>query len=351
MSKFIQSVKKRIIAFAVVAAVVAAAGCWWYVSYYTRTPEYSIRMVQEAVSQHDKEQLYKYVDVSHVLETASDAMLDGLVQAMVPATGDTREAVSSLTKMFKAPVIMSLQSAVDNYVEQGTWIDKNVDERSMAAAVDADMIVNRIGLPNISFQKLESVAVDFDNGTAVAKVQVRQTEADEDFTLDVELVETDSGIWQVYEITNFKDFIERLQSLRQKHVKAYLEESASLMEQHDTVIAAAEQEIAGLLANGSLGSNATRSQVKAVLENKLIPDWQARKAELEAMEVPDAAGSLHRLRLKICDARIEAAASYAKWMDDKKAATIRASDNSLRMARTLEKDAELLTKQVNAHVR
>ena len=244
--------------------------------------EYSIRMVQEAVSQHDKEKLYQYVDVSHMLETASDAMLDGLVQAMVPATGDTREAVSSLTKMFKSPVIMSLQSAVDNYVEQGTWIDKNVDERSMAAAVDADMIVNRIGLPNISFQKLESVAVDFDNGTAVAKVQVRQTEADEDFTLDVELVETDSGIWQVYEITNFKDFIERLQSLRQKHVKAYLEESASLMEQHDAVIAAAEQEIGELLSKGSLGSNVTRSQIKEVLETKSIPDWQARKAELEA---------------------------------------------------------------------
>lgn len=351
MSKFIQSLKKRVIAFAVVAVVVAVAGGWWYISYYTKTPEYSIRMVQEAVSQHDKEQLYKYVDVSHVLETASDAMLDGLVQAMVPATGDTREAVSGLTKMFKAPVMVSLQSAVDNYVEQGTWIDQNVDERSMAAAVDADMIVNRIGLPNISFQKLESVAVDFDNGTAMAKVQVRQTEAEEDFTLDVELVETESGIWQVYEITNFKDFIESLQSLRQRHVKAYLEESASLMEQHDAVIAAAETEIGELLAKGSLGSNATRSQIKEVLETKSIPDWQARKAELEAMEVPEAAGSLHRLRLKVCDARIEAAASYAKWMDDKTAATIRASDNSLRMAKTLEREAELLTKQVNAHVR
>ena len=351
MNRFMQSLKKRVIAFALVAVVIAAAGGWWYVSYYTRTPEYSIKMVQEAVSQHDKEKLYKYVDVNHMLDTASDAMLDGLVQAMVPATGDTKEAVSSLTKMFKAPVIMSLQSAVDNYVAQGTWIDENVDERSMAAVVDADMIVNRIGLPNISFQKLESVAVDFDNGTAVAKVQVRQTEAGEDYTLDVELVETDSGIWRVYEITNFKDFIENLQSLRQKHVKAYLDESASLMAQHDAVIAEAEQEIAGLLAGGSLGSNVTRGQIKAVLETKAIPDWQARKAELEAMEVPDAAGSLHRLRLKICDARIEAAANYAKWMEDKKAATIRASDSSLRMAKTLEKDAELLTKQVNAHVR
>lgn len=68
------------------------------------------------------------------------------------------------------------------------------------------------------------------------------------------------------------------------------------------------------------------------------------------MSVPEAAGSLHRLRLKICDARIDAAANYARWMDDKKAATIRASDSSLRMAKTLEKEAELLTRQVNAHV-
>ena len=40
-----------------------------------------------------------------------------------------------------------------------------------------------------------------------------------------------------------------------------------------------------------------------------------------------------------------------EWMDDKKAATIRASDNSMKIAKTLEKDAELLTKQVNAHVK
>lgn len=351
MRKFIQSFKKRVIAFAVVAAVIAVAGGWWYTGYYTRTPEYAIKMVQEAVTGHDKEKLYRYVDVNHMLDTASDAMLDGLVQAMVPATGDTREAVSSLTRMFKAPVLMSLQTAVDNYVEQGTWISRSADEKSIADSVDADVIVSRIGLPDIEFQKLESMAVDFDNGTAVAKVRVLQTEAGEEYTLDVELIETEGGSWQVYEITNFKDFIENLQSMRQKQVKAYLEESASLMAQHDAVIGEAEQEIAALWADGSLGSNATRSEVKAVLESRIIPDWQARKAELEAMSVPEAAGSLHRLRLKICDARIEAAASYAKWMDDKKAATIRASDNSLRMAKTLEKEAELLTKQVNAHVK
>ena len=42
MNRFMQSLKKRVIAFALVAVVIAAAGGWWYVSYYTRTPEYSI---------------------------------------------------------------------------------------------------------------------------------------------------------------------------------------------------------------------------------------------------------------------------------------------------------------------
>ena len=122
------------------------------------------------------------------------------------------------------------------------------------------------------------------------------------------------------------------------------------MAQHDAVIAESQQEITAILAGGTLGNDSIRSQVKQVSEEQVV-DWQSRKAELEAMEVPDAAGSLHRLRLKICDARIEAAANYAKWMDDKKAATIRASDNSMKIAKTLEKDAELLTKQVNAHVK
>ena len=122
------------------------------------------------------------------------------------------------------------------------------------------------------------------------------------------------------------------------------------MAQHDAVIAESQQKITAILAGGTLGNDSIRSQVKQVSEEQ-VADWQSRRAELEAMEVPDAAGSLHRLRLKICDARIEAATNYAKWMDDKKAATIRASDNSMKIAKTLEKDAELLTKQVNAHVK
>ena len=350
MNGFMQSIKKRLIALGVVLVLLAAAGGYWYVDIYTKTPEYTLKMVQEAVSDHNKEKLDKYVAVDHLLDTASDDMLDGLIQAMVPATGDTREAVSNLSRMFKTPVVTSLRAAVMNYVEYGSWTNQKSDDNSVNSLVDADMIVNRIGLPSIEFQKLDSMAVDKEEGTALAKVRVLQTDSNEEFVLDVELCQQQDGLWQVYEIVNFKDFIEKLQNIRQQQVKAYLEESSQLMAQHDAVIAESQQRITAILAGGTLGNDSIRGQVKRVSEEQ-VADWQSRKAELEAMEVPDAAGSLHRLRLKICDARIEAAANYAKWMDDKKAATIRASDNSMKIAKTLEKDAELLTKQVNAHVK
>lgn len=349
MNGFMQSIKKRLMALIVVLVLLAGAGGYWYVEIYTETPEYTLKMVQEAIEKHDKSKLEKYVAVDHLLDTASDDMLEGLIQAMVPATGDTREAVSNLSRMFKTPVVTSLRTAVMNYVEYGAWTSKENNDNTANGLVDADMIVNRIGLPSIQFLKLDSMAVDKEEGTALAKVRVLQTDSQEEFVLDVELYQQPDGLWQVYEIVNFKNFVETLQDIRQKQVKVYLEESAQLMAQHDAYIVESQQKITETLAGGSLGNDSVRSQIKKLTEEQ-IADWQSRKAELEEMSVPDAAGSLHRLRLKICDARIEAAMNYAKWMDDKKAATIRASDNSMKIARTLEKEAELLTKQVNAHV-
>lgn len=349
MNGFMQSVKKLFVALGVVFVLLAAIGGYWYLEIYTKTPEYTLKMVQEAVENHDREKLEKYVATDHLLDAASDDMLEGLIQVLVPATGDTREAVSNLSRMFKNPVVTSLRSALDNYIAYGSWTNQPNDNEGIASPVDADMIVHRIGLPSIQFQKLDSMAVDKEQGTALAKVRVLQVDTNEELVLDVELCQQQDGLWQIYEIVNFKDFIEKLQDLRQKQVKAYLEESAQLMAQHDAIIAECQQRITAALAEGSLGNDSIRTKIKGIAEEQ-VADWQARKAELESMSVPEAAGSLHRLRLKICDARIKAAENYAKWMLDKKAATIRTSDNSAKMAKTLEKEADLLAKQVNSHV-
>ena len=349
MGSFVRSVKYRLIAVIAVAVVAAIGGIWWYAAYYTNTPEYALKMVGEAIENHDKSKLEKYVDFEHLLDVSSDALLDGLVEANIPAVGATKEAVSSFSRMFKMPVVMSLRMAIDNYVEYGQWSKTGQNERM--SAVDADMIVEKSGIGATAFRRLDSVAVDSESGTALAKVRVFQEEANEEYVLDVELVKHDDGPWQIYEITNFKDFIGVVHDSRRQHVKLYLEQSLAIMTRHDERAAALEEKVTNVLAGGSLGNNDTRNSLKKLMESEVVPEWQARKNELEDMKVPAAAGTLHRLRIKICDLHIDYANGYAKWMEDKNAATIRSADSSLKQAKTLEKEAELLTRQVNSHIK
>lgn len=349
MSSFAQSVKYRLFAILAVAVVAVIGGVWWYAAYYTNTPEYTIKMIQECIENHDKDKIKKYIDFDHLLDTSSDALLEGLVDASIPAVGEAKDAVSSFSRMFKAPVIMSLQMAIDNYIENGQWAKSNSAEGM--GTIDADMVLQKSGLGATSFRKLDSMAVDSDNGTAVAKVRVFQDEANEEFILDVEFVKNDDGGWQLYEITNLKDFITMVNNSRRDNVKRYLDQSSTIMSNHDAKIMSLEQEVSRVLNGGSLGNTDTRKELRNIMEDKVVPEWQGRKSELEAMSVPPAAGTLHRLRIKICDLHIEYAKGYAKWMDDKNASTIRTADAALKQARTLEKEAELLTKQVNSHIK
>ncbi|ORU00754.1 hypothetical protein D081_0736 [Anaerovibrio sp. JC8] len=349
MSSFARSVKYRLLAILAVVLVAAAGGAWWYATYYTNTPEYALKMIQECVENHDKDKIRKYIDFEHLLDTSSDALLEGLVDANIPAVGDAKDAVSSFTRMFKAPVSMSLQMAIDNYVEYGQWTKTGNSEG--AGGIDADMVVQKSGIGSTSFRGLDSMAVDGDNGTAVAKVRVFQEEANEEFILDMEFVKKDNGGWQLYEITNLKDFITMVNHSRRDHVKVYLEQSAAIMTKHDAKVMSLEQDASNILGSGSLGSDDTRKALKKLMLDGVVPEWQARKGELEDMNVPAAAGSLHRLRIKICDLHIDYAQGYAKWMDDKNASTIRTADASLKQAKTLEKEAELLTRQVNSHIK
>ena len=147
-------------------------------------------------------------------------------------------------------------------------------------------------------------------------------------------------------IENYRDYVVMLAKARRSKVDAYLTETASIVAQHETAMREAETQRAEILSAGTLGSSATRQALKDLMEQTILPDWQARKAELEATGVPEAATALHRLRLRICDLYIGYAEGYAAWMSDKKAATIRDAEQKLKQAKTLEQEEKFLTKRI-----
>ena len=151
---------------------------------------------------------------------------------------------------------------------------------------------------------------------------------DGEFVLKAQMIRTASGLWQVKEITNFRDFITLIMKARQTQLKTYLEATDAILARHEANVKSADRKLVETLHRGSLGDTATRQAMKKIVQEEILPDWKQREAEL--------------LQRRICEARIRYAEAYAEWLDTKSAATIHQANELLKEATTLENEAAIL---------
>lgn len=343
-------IRMKLFLAAALLLLAAILGGVWYFSFYTKTPDYSIRMIQTAIEKHDLAQFQKYVDVDHLLDTSCDALMEGIIDSERPMSDEARVAMSGFTKMFKAPLVTSFKGAVNQYIVSGTWGGDASKEADQGIPIDSDVVLSKSGLKDTSFRKIDYIAVDKEAGTAVAAVRVFQQDAASEFVLEVQFVQAGNGVWRASEITNFHEFIVFVMKARQVQLQKYVEDTTAIMERHDQVADANDRKVTEILSSGSLGNRETRAALKLLMQEAVIPDWTERRTELEDVDVPAAAQTLQKVRLRICDLHIAYAEGYAAWMDDKQAVTIRNADTKLKAAKTLEHEAVILMAQIKSGI-
>ena len=323
-----------------------ALGCgYWYAQIYTKTPDYALQKIEQALEKHDYKTFEHYVDMDALLDKSYDDLMEGLMDAEQPLSSEAKFTVGNFTQMLKAPLITSFKQAVELYVSTGSW---GQESEEGSQGFEAAQVLEKTGLSQSSFRKVDSIAKDKDAGTAIAKVRIFQQEANEEFVLDVQFTEQQDGTWMVTEVSNFHEFVLFLTKARKAQLVQYADTTAEIISRHDAAMVQAQEQFNNLLSRGALGSDETRKALKNFMEDTIKADWQQRKSELEAVTVPAAAHTLHHLRLKICDLHIAYAAGYSAWMTDKKAATIREADRQLKQAKTLEQEEKFLARRVGA---
>lgn len=338
----------KLYAFLAVLLLILAGGSYCYVHFYMKTPDYALQQIQASLEDHDTEKFQRYVDLEDLLDTSYDDFMSGILEVEQPLSPEVKATVGDLTQMLKAPLLTSFKAAVLDYVRTGDWnADAAEGDDRGIQAMDSAQVLEKSGLRESAFRKVDSLARDKEAGTAVAKVRIFQAEANEEFVLDVQFTEQADGSWRVTEITNFHEFIVFVAKSRQEQLSQYADTTAEIIARHDASMMQAQEKMSSLLSRGSLGNKDTREALKAFMEDTIRKDWQQRKDELEAVPVPAAAQTLHKLRLKICDLHIAYATGYSAWMTDKKAATIREADRQLKQAKTLEQEEKFLTRRVS----
>lgn len=330
----------------VILVLIVGLGGFWYLRFHQQTPERTISEIRTSLEKHDMKTFEHYVDVDGVLNSSYDGFMEGLIDTEIVMPDDAKTAMGDIVRMMKDPILASFKSAIEQYVSTGKWTED--EGKDPARIAEASELLSRSGLTKTEFRNVESVNRTQDKNIAIANIIVYQQEAGSEFTFETVLARNDDGLWRVTEIRNFRDFITMVGQARRTQLEKYMLTTAAIIEKHDRTVREAELKYGDILSSGSLGNQETRDAIKRLMTDVIQKDWEERKHELFVAEVPEAAQSLHHLRLRICDMHIEYAKGYAQWMTDKKASTIRDADARLKEAKTLEQEASVLTRRMDA---
>ncbi len=340
--------KLKIFIAVLLVAIIAIGGGFAYVNFHMKTPEYTLNAVKDAVENHDMDEFNKYVDVDNLVSGVADNMMNGIISAQGNLPEDAKATMNSLATMFKAPLIASLNSGLNTYVKTGSWQSGELTQDSQGATINSDMILEQAGLSNLTFEGIDSITVDEENKTAEAGIKAMQSEINQEFVFNVTLEQQTDGYWKIVSVNNFADFMKVLEDGRRQYIKKYLEETSMMILDKEKALADSEASLNATLNMGALGNDSTRNDLKATIENDILPQLNDLQSSLQAVEVPKAAETLHNLRLKACETKIAYYQNYAKWLGDKDIKSLRDATDNLKKFKTMEHEADLLTKRIQS---
>ena len=342
--------KLKIFIVALVVVIIGIGGCIAYFNFYVKTPEYTLKAVQEAVETHDIDEFNKYVNVDTVVAGVTNNMLDAIIASQNNLPEEAKVAMNSLATMFKAPLVASLNDGLNTFVKTGSWEATEDVKDSQGAMINSKMILDQTGLMDLTYLGTDYINIDEENGTAQAGIRTQQNEINQPFVFQVTLEEQPDGYWKVVSVDNFADFIKLLQDGRKAYIEEYLNKTATVLNDKEKTLTENEDKLNALLKMGVLGDEKSRMELKSTIESTILPQLKEVQANLQEVNVPKAAETLHNLRLKACESKIAYYENYAKWLENKDIKTLREATDNMKKAKTMEHEAELLTNRIQGQL-
>jgi len=201
--------KRNLIVIICFGVIALAAGGYYF--YWTRTPEYSLKQIQEAVKTHDIEKFKQHVDIDSVLSHAIDDVLIGSMDAS-DGNKENNVLVKGIVKLAKPILLEAAKSAVIDYVENGDVKNNETVKKKTNSDTNA-LAENELGkkfktdfFHNLEFAKIGSTKKD--GKIATVGIEFLNKEMNQTFVLNIKMRGLSDGSWQIIEVVNLKDFFD-----------------------------------------------------------------------------------------------------------------------------------------------
>ena len=203
------SMNKKITAVLVVLLLLAA-GVGGYM-YYKRSPEYSLKLIQESVKKHNWDKFSQRVDVKGMSESAFDDLIDVAMEKDKTMDSGTKTLAAGFAQMLKPAVTGAIESAVKEYVEKGEVDKPKADagkngDKDKVGEQAADNLLEKTHAKDVNFTGVKSSDVDGDIATVT--LGIKNEKLGKEFELKLSMSRLEDGTWKIKRISNLKDFMQ-----------------------------------------------------------------------------------------------------------------------------------------------
>lgn len=189
-------------------ALAIICGLAFYFLYWTKTPEYSLGIIKDAVKNHDVVQFQQHVD----LDTLINKGFDSFMAAEVKNNKDlSSPLVQGMITMLKPQVVETFKKEILDTVSGNSSNDQT--NTAKAATVDHANRGNKFTqnmdpLKNMSANGVKKVSTISNNGTtAIVSIVVHDKQVDKDYDFHLQMNKLGNGEWQVKELVNLGDVL------------------------------------------------------------------------------------------------------------------------------------------------
>lgn len=207
--------KKVAIILGLMVVVVAVTIYYWQ---WTLSPKYSLLQAKKAIENHDLAAFEKYVDVQSLTERLLDQLLDLNMAQKEQPSNEWEQLGENLAKgfigMLKPHLAKIAKEQVAYYVEKGSF--ETQKQKSDVPDFSLKDIWNKSGGEKSKFRGFEYVKKE--GKIAVVGLEFFHEEYNAKLVLDIKMREKD-GYWQLAELSNFSEYMKRLDELETKRIE------------------------------------------------------------------------------------------------------------------------------------
>ena len=339
--------RERLIALIILLLVFG--GIFFYLSIYTKTPEYAMREMVTAFKAGDANTFRRHVDLNSITAAAYDDLTSDLFKYDTQLTDRERSLFENFYVLIRRQMTGGAVKVINTYLDTGEWTLPGGILKGRQLGIDYDLLLDRSLIRHTSLIDLEGVEIQDENVTATFSVVEEYSQVP--FTLKVTIKDlaNDSfnigsadfevfgrtikfpGLsfnlggsdWKIVSVDNYRGYLDAVAPILRKNLAEYIDNTAEIVYRHNRDFEY-EQDVFINLQRSPIGIMTAdqRVEVSNYISNTVIASLENRQAELDQVPVPQGAQFLASLRKESTRVSIMAWKSYIKGIMENSAADL-----------------------------